>query len=359
MSHTINIYKTSLSDFARWQRIYDKLPEKGIYHSPKYIKFLEKHYGDEAELFYWSDGDQFVYYPYFKRCLEMLPYANECPINLSKYYDIIVSWYYGGPLIGCLEAGRDSLKKFSSSFSEYAKDMNIVSEFIRYDPNLQNQRFFEGALPLELNRQSLNVELSASEEDIWKNMEGRARTAIRKALNYDVEIIISNAPYFVDQFIEIYDLEMQRKKAPAHYLFPKDFYNELFSKLKDNTQLICAQIDGKVVSGGIFVYDNIFASHYYLMATLHDYFRYQTNSLIINSAISHFKKLGVRLFDLQGGRSGVYKFKKSFSKRSVPFYTSKIIHCEDIYNRLTTFCRNKFKICQDDYFPGYRVKDTN
>ena len=57
-------------------------------------------------------------------------------------------------------------------FSKYCKDTGIVSEFIRFDPNLNNHTYFNDLMPITQNRHTVFIDLKQSKEDIWKNILG-------------------------------------------------------------------------------------------------------------------------------------------------------------------------------------------
>jgi len=359
MNWKSKILHTSEPDFSKWKNYYNRLENKSIYHSPDYIKFLEQYYQNEAELFQFGNDQNFFYYPYFKRRLDKLPFAHTCNFNLSGYLDIVSSWYYGGPLASSNQVNRSLCGEFLNVFSDYAQQNQFISEFIRFDPNLYNHKHFDGLLPLSKNRKSVYVDLRQTEDQVWMNMEGRARTAIRKAKKLGVKIHVSKDNKELAKFCTVYSAEMERKNAPSHYHFGDQFIQKLFSTLGNNVKLIYAEANGIFISAGIFVYEPFEIVHYYLMGTDNDHIQYQANNLILHEAILYFKCKGFQIFDLQGGREGVYNFKKSFSKSKVFFYTSGIIHNISVYDQLV-LCRNRYA-CeeQNTFFPAYRTKDTN
>lgn len=360
MAWKAKILRTSEPDFSQWKDYYNRLAEKGIYHSPDYIICLEKHHQDEAELFIFGNEQEYIYYPYFRHRLDKLPFADKCDIYLSDYFDIVSSWYYGGPLLSNSRIDENILKKFIKAFSDYSRQQRFVSEFIRFDPNLQNHLKFVELLPVSKNRDSVYVDLRQTEDRIWISMEGRARTAIRKSIKLGVKVHISNDKRDIAKFCKIYNAEMKKKMAPSHYLFGQEFILGLFNTLGSKIKLIYAVVDDIFISGGLFVYEVGEAVHYYLMATDHDYFRYQANNLILYEAMLYFKnKGGAKIFDFQGGREGVYKFKKSFSKNRASFFTCGVIHNLPLYQKLV-HCRNEFSSkVEGAFFPDYRIKDTN
>lgn len=358
----IKILDSSHKRIPEWIHYYNLLESKGIYHRPEYIKVLERFSGHSAELcILEEDTHCFMYYPYFRRNLENLPFAQHCDFPISEYSDIDSSWYYGGPLLR-LERREDEaglIRSFVEAFSNYCHESKIVSEFIRFDPNLENHLHFKRFLPISRNRQTVYVDLTQSEDEIWRNMDGRARTAIRKAKKMGVKVGISSDKRDIETFYEIYAAEMKRKKAPAHYHFAIPFFQELFENLDHRFALIYAEVDGTFFSGGIFVYEEDRPAHYYLMATSYAHRNYQSNSLILYEAMLFFKKMGLKVFDLQGGREDVHYFKKSFSKHRAPFFTASIVHNRQVYEQLVK-AKDTFMGKDNSYFfPAYRVNDTN
>lgn len=358
----IKILDSDDKQIPEWIHYYNLLENRGIYHCPGYIKVLEGHLGYSAELcIFEKDAGHFIYYPYFRRNLENLPFAQHCDFPISEYSDIDSSWYYGGPLSNLKpqENEEKSNTAFVNAFSGYCIESKIVSEFIRFDPNLENHLHFEKLLPISRNREIVFVDLSQSEDEIWRTMDGRARTAIRKAKKMGVKVGISSDKRDIDTFYEIYAAEMKRKKAPAHYHFAIPFFQELFENLDHRFALIYAEVDGTFFSGGIFVYEEDGPAHYYLMATSYAHRNYQSNSLILYEAMLFFKKMGLKVFDLQGGREDVHYFKKSFSKHRAPFFTASIVHNRQIYEQLVKAKDTFMGKDNSDFFPAYRVNDTN
>lgn len=363
MLTTVKVIKSSNHLAKDWDYYYHRIESKGVYHCPAYLKTLELHYKYPAELFIFEAGaNNFVYYPYFRRSLKTLSFLQEVDGNLGDYFDIESSWYYGGPLIQVDDSKniQPLIDSFVIAFSKYCRDTGIVSEFIRFDPNLNNHLYFKDIMPLTRNRQSVIVDLKQPEEDIWKNFEGRARTAIRKAVRLGVKVHTS-AQIDTDllKFDEIYKKEMARKNAPLHYHFQFEFFDSLRKTLNQNIDLIFAEVNGTFISAGLFLYEIEAAAHYYLMATEYQHQKYQANSLILYEAALYFKNKGIKIFDLQGGREGVYNFKKSFSKRRGDFYTGGIIHNHKVYKKLVQEREKHADLKDGNFFPLYRIKETN
>ena len=357
MSWTADTLSAEDSELEVWESYYDRLADenRGVYHCPRYIKTLAGHLGGEAELFVLRDDQDFVYYPYFLRRLDKLPFAERCDIDLARYYDIVSSWYYGGPLFECSTRGvrKEMAAEFRTVFGEYCRDRRIVSEFIRFDPNVGNHEWLAGLLGTERVWETVYVDLSETLEHIWRGMETRCRTSIRKAIKNEIQVKVCEEEMDIRMFHSIYEKEMRRKGAPRHYHLSLQFLLDLFEALQGRAKLVSASKDGEFIGASVCLYEKGGVAHDYLMATDPHYWKYQPNNLIIHKAIEWTKEAGLRIYDLQGGRVGVYRFKKAFSKAVRNFYTASVVHDEEIYDHLKE--RKGDASGNGRYFPAYRT----
>ncbi|MCP4987320.1 MAG: GNAT family N-acetyltransferase [Colwellia sp.] len=342
--------------FTEWKQYYNLLEQKGVYHSPEYIRFLEKYYRDEAELFIFEFGNDFVYYPYFKKSLDKLSFIDKCDIDLSKYHDIVSSWYYGGPLFKAKDS-HALFRKFHETFQDYIKQNGVVTEFIRFDANLENYIFYTTP---QFNRETIFVNLLESTDAIWLDFTSSNCRAIRKAERAGFKLFVvdnSDATKW-KQFYEIYSSEMHRKKAPEHLNFSLPFFQYLYKDMSNNVVLMLAKKDNEVCGGFIIVFDENAAFHF-LSATLPKFWQDRVNNLLFYKAILWGKEHGCRIFDFSGGREGVSRFKSNFSSTRREFFTYKKIHNHEIYDKLSWY-HSKYNISCDiqenNYFPTYRLQ---
>jgi hypothetical protein len=341
------------AELPQWQRYYNRLQFKGIYHQPDYIRLLTRYYykDAEAELFIYSQGDEFVYYPYFKRRIPdyRVDGAEEAS---GGYSDIISSWYYGGPLVSREVPGL--IEGFRRDFESYCCSQGIVSEFIRFDPYLENHRFVcpvNSDVQIQENRDVVYIDLRQTKEVIVKPYKKRYRL-LKRALEQGVEISFQDNKKYLEDFCKIYHSEMERKKAPAGYLFDIDFFNDLLNI--DSVYFIVLLKQGKCI-GGDWVVGQGNRFHDYLRATEPGLWNLRINDLLIHENIFYFKQKGHHVYDLQGGRQGVIEFKQSFSPLRKPFKVARAIHMPDIYRSLMEACPGS----DPSFFPAYRPRDKN
>lgn len=341
-----------------WNRWFDALDKTGPYHSPKYLTLLAGEYEDEseeAELYVYGDEDAFIYYPYICRNIDGLPFVDAALGDPDRYSDIISSWYWGGPL---LSPGADEslATEFLDAFNEHCAASGIISEFLRFDPNVENYKTFPELDP-EFDRKTVTIDLNQTKQEIWDGYEGRNQRAIKQARESDLRIEPSDDVEDIRSFHRIYASAMDARDASEHYRFSQSFFEQLLAS--ELFSFIVAKHKDDVVGGFIIAHDD-WVGHHYLSASDPEYWDDRVNNLMYHRAVMHMHESGRGLFDFQGGRPGVYKFKKGFSTEGRgEFYIANRVHLPEQYEALVA-AADEFGIdTSTDYFPVYREKKTN
>lgn len=337
-----------------WEVWFHSLEDSGPYHSPEYLDLLAGNFEyntETPELFIYESGDSFVYYPYIRRPLDTVDFDTNR--DLSAHSDIVSSWYYGGPLF----SGTDEtiITEFVDSFSEYCKEERIVAEFVRFDPNIRNHADFSCLEPVH-NRQTVPVHLTKSKDKIWDEYEGRNQRAIRQAK--ESALVIDRQPDMSDlsDFHSIYMSAMAARDASEHYRFSQQFFEQILDT--SLFSLVVARYDGTVVGGFIIAHDDTY-SHHYLSASNPEYWDYRVNNLMYHDVVMYMHETGRKIFDFQGGRPGVFKFKKGFSPDRGQFHIGQRTHLPEIYDELVEAAGEAGIDTDSGYFPAYRIEQSN
>ncbi len=339
-----------ITDNERWNKLVERSEHRDIHSLPNYMSLLAKHMGGKAILIYWGNDDNYLIWPYIKK---------ELVIKNMKYFDLISSWYYGGPLIyGNLN--KEILENYFHVFTKYCQDNNIVTEFSRFHPDLDNHIKFESII--QLNKIGIVVWLDLNQEleqIMYDSFEKRARTAVRRSEKLDVKIIIDSSDEYLKSFHELYIRSMDAKKARSFYYFTYEFLADMRRILEDNFVLISGMYEGNLVGGSVFIfkYDKIY---YYFSARDPDLDKAYANNRILYEAIKYGKEKKLNIFDLGGGAEGssLLKFKRSFSNTTKDLYGYNRIHHKPLYE---TLCHekglNKTELNYENasFFPEYRL----
>lgn len=324
---------------------------KDIYFTKEYGLIYEKNNEGELVEYKFKSANGKVIYKFLKRKIELG--KNE------DLFDITTPYGYGGPLFLDYknENLEDLIMDYRKDFDNYCKENNIISEFIRFHPLIENHIKMNSYMEVLNIRETVYMKLD-TEEHIWENISSKCRNMIRKAQKNNVNIIISDNKDDLDEFIEIYTNTMIKNNAQDYYFFDRKFFENTYDLLKGNIKIFKAIYDGKCISSALIMSYGEYI-HYHFSGSDINYGNIAANNLLIYEAAIWGLKNGFKYFHLGGGYSGnndsLFKFKKSFSKNeNKKFYIGKKIHNKIVYDELVNLqVENKGNI-NSDYFPRYR-----
>lgn len=326
----------TLKDSQKWINFIDCLPktQQDVYYTPEYYSLYEKNGDGEANCFIFEEFGNIAIYPFLKNSINQLGYS----LN-KEYFDIQGAYGYNGVLTNSKHT--DFIKKFYQSFDNYCLKNNIITEFIRFHPLLENHKFSNNHMQVIFDRNTVACDLNQEYESIWKNEYSSInRNMIRKAQKDGYKIEIDEAPKrsHIETFIDIYFYSMKMVEASEYYYFNKDFFYNTFSLLKNNTLLfnVLDKFNNVVCSTIFFHYGDFF--HYHLSGRS-DKATNTVNNFLLDEAVKYALKVGAKEFHFGGGRSSdpddsLLRFKANFSKTIYPFNIGKKIHNNEVYDEV-------------------------
>jgi lipid II:glycine glycyltransferase (peptidoglycan interpeptide bridge formation enzyme) len=158
------------------------------------------------------------------------------------------------------------------------------------------------------------LDLTPGKEALWKQMQGRARTAVRRATKSGIELLRTGSPdeALVDRYYALVAAVYadQGRDTPN----PRELYQQLFRRLGADgaLSLTLATVDGADVAGAVFGYDEHRA--YYLNgASLREFRKLNATNLVLWSEVEAAADSGRPVFDFVGSDiPRLAKFKASF-----------------------------------------------
>lgn len=325
---------------------------KDIYFEANYGKLYEHVEGGESVFYEYSHEHGLITNLFIKK---------EIPIDLDgsprRYYDITTPYGYGGPIIQEVSEGKEEelVEAYYEAFKDYCNDQQIVSEFIRFHPVLENHKSFESIYDVEYYKKTTGTNLRDFDDPFQKEFSKSTRKRSRRALRDGVTCEIVEQLESLDEFIEIYYETMDRNEAADIYYFDREYFDKCLDYFSDHMITIKAVYEGKTIAmGTYFVYDKYIHSH--LFGTLDDYLDLSP-AYAIGHALTHWgKEKGYHLIHDGGGTStdeddSLYLFKKKFGQHTeFDYHIAKQIWNHDIYEEL---CR-KTPARSESRFPAYR-----
>lgn len=337
----------NLSDSCDWKEALAAFPsnKRDVYYSPEYYS-LYQNYGDgEARCFVFEQDGEVVLYPFLINPITPLGYKLD-----KEYYDIQGAYGYNGIITSSEDA--DFIAAFWEAFDAYCQENDIVAEFTRFHPLLNNQRLASPKMKTFFSRHTVALDLT--DDDIWMHqISSKNRNMIRKAEKEEVTIVESDD---YETFRRLYDGTMTDLHAENFYFFPKSYYDEYKQTFKGESMLCLAMLNGKAIAGSMFMFSDDYA-HYHLSARDREYSRYAANNLILWYAIQKAKKHGCKWFHFGGGTTGndddsLLKFKKEFSKTLCEFWIGKRVHNQAVYDQIV----EQWKLNHPESYEQNKVK---
>lgn len=346
--------------FEKWDNLFSYLSDnlKSPFFSSKYYQAYSNVENGEIECFYcYRDENNFLFYPYIRKEINMLGY------NLpDKYFDISGAYGYNGP-IGKLSDPK-FLDYFNSSLKEYLLQTNVVTEFVRYCPIIDNRIFHTYPAQIDV-LDNIYIDLSKGIEDVWNNsFEYRVRKTIKKAGEYPLSTLFVTGKEVSEEqlsiFYYIYINTMQRKEADKFYYFEKSFFSTLLQNLGSCALLSITYVSDNPASAELVLLGTKIA-YGFLGGTLNEYYQYKVNTYQRWEILKYLISIGKEKYSLGGGASrndSIYKYKKNFSKNCYnPFYIGTYVHLQDIYKIILSQWKEKYPLAASKYanqLQGYR-----
>jgi len=303
---------------------------KSSYLHPNYVVADAARNLELKPLFYvYEDGDSCLYHAFHTQ-----------KISGTKFIDIQSPYGYGGPI-----STSDSplfLYKAWNEYDEWCQSNNVLAEFIRFHPLLENWKYYRGDV-LD-NRETVCLDLIR--EDIMSQYAPRMRTSIRKGYRQGLEIQWVNPAEKILDFQSIYVTGMTALQASSFYFFPKQYFQELAS-----SQLIwlglCYQNLTPVAGSVFLISDSI--CEYHLGASTNKGKDYGAMKILFHEAALKAQSSFMKHLYLGGGSdtssdNTLLLYKKKFGKNKATFKIGMRVHQETEYNRLKTQREGE---CQD------------
>ena len=328
-----------LGQSARWAECLNRLPSnvQDVYFTPAYYS-LYQNYGDgEAQCFMFEKDGNLALYPFLKNPITPLGYELD-----KEYYDIQGAYGYNG-LIASTE-DEAFIAAFWKEFDAYCQENDIIAEFMRFHPLMKNYKFGEGHFRLIHDRNTVYLDLTQTEEEIFQGFEKSTRKHIQKA---EKTIEIRPAQYSgenVEIFNRIYRENMEHVHSIPYLFFSLEHFRNMFQM--DDIEFFIAYQDDVPIA----CYSGLVSKEYYgnyLRASLTDYNKTGVNTLMYWSMIKSAKAHGCHYVHFGGGTSGdpensLLRYKMNFSKTLSEFWIGKKVHNQKIYDEVVSQWKEKY-----------------
>lgn len=344
----LNIY--SLEQSEQWDAVVRSFEHYDVYWLSGYVKAFKIHGDGGPHLFYYEGSDIRGINVVMKRDIEKdARFIGK--IEENTWFDFVTPYGYGGWLI---EGDGDSFELFIA-YQAWCHNHNVVSEFVRYHPVLENYKYSESFYDVLALGNTITMDLS-SPETIWSNLTSKNRNMVRKAQKSGIVIYNGRYPEIFEIFREIYNRTMDKDGAEAYYYFSAQFYESVLNDLPQNSQVFYAVLEGKVIASSIMLFANG-RMNYHLSGSIKEYAHLAPTNLILYEAALWGYASGCKTLYLGGGvgsgEDSLYNFKKAFFHGDGlnRFHIGKKIYIQAKYDELVGMREE----INNGFFPKYRA----
>jgi hypothetical protein len=326
----------SCRENLEWNSLLSLIPDenKSPHFTPEYYDLFEQRGEGKGFCFAGIEDDKVILYPTLINCINDLGYDLD-----MNCYDLQGAYGYNGPI--CNSDDPAFPNKFSKELLSYYHSNNIIAEFIRFCPIIQNHHYLDYIQAIYA-LDNVIIDLSGGLDFVWENSFDRGvRKAIRKSLKSDLQYQMFDGQNMnaeiIEAFLGIYNHTMARNNADEYYRFSNKFIAGLFDKMPENCLIAIVRLENDIISAELVLYNKSNA-YGFLGGTRSNFYQVSPNSFLRYELIKSLIERGVQKYSIGGGKSkddSVYLYKKSFSRYlDSRFYFGKKVHNDEIYKNV-------------------------
>jgi len=340
-------------DDAAWLRALEPL-DHDVYHHIEYARAVEANGDGRAIGFVVEDGDRHFFHVSLQRPIERV---GGTQID-GRWSDLESVYGYSGPLASSDD--RDFLANAWAAFDDWCTSEHVVAEFIRFSPLLRNESLASTETRVGKDRDTIAVRLDVGEAELWGSYPPVQRNMVRKAERHGLTAAPIPVEEGIGRFRAMYERTMERVGAEPYYLFSDSYYERLLELGPALVLFEATDPTGEAAAAALLLVDGD-RLHYHLSASLEDFRDAAPMNLVLHAAASWGRERGLRLFHLGGGRSpaeddSLLRFKESFSRIRLPFFTGRRVHDSRMYGDLCTMWLDQaLPPARPPYFLLYRL----
>ncbi|MEO3744531.1 GNAT family N-acetyltransferase [Plantactinospora sp. B5E13] len=330
------------------------LPYPDVYFTPGYGAAAAVPERGEWRLAH-RDGDILV--PYVVRRLD------------DGTSDAVSPYGYSGLHVRAGRHGTD-LARFWADAVDAWRDQGLVTLFLRFSPldltSVQRTHELPGVRLTRL-ADTITVPVDRGPAAVWAAMEGRSRTAVRKARNTGQTVTLRPATAADvapgSPFRQRYAETMARVGGAPGYLFPDEYYRRLVDGVGPDLHLVQVNDAAGTVVASALLFRHRQRVHYHLAGSDPRGARDGANNLLLWTVLEWAAETGCLLVHLGGGvrpDDNLFQFKRSFGGTRTPFWVGAVVVDPDRYAALTAERARELHRAVEDlessgFFPAYRI----
>lgn len=342
-----------------WSQTLQKL-RHDFYHLPEYLALEATRFEAIPEAILIFDEEKIFFLPYLLRQCNNIFDGELAP---GKALDVVSPNGYSGILLNEAASTPEFIDYAISQLIQVFQAKQVCSVFIRLHP-LLNQEFSKNCHPdiCQLVGETVSIDLSLSEAEIWQQTRPEHRNKINRCKRYGFTARMVPFKQYIHEFNHIYEETMGRVGATSLYYFDEDYFLQLSNALGDKLHLCIIELNQQIACAGLFT-ECCNIVQYHLGGTKTEFLKQAPSKLMFDYVRFWAKERGNEVFHLGGGvgstKDSLYHFKAGFSKQRHTFMTLCIITNEREYFHLVNLRAKALntevdQLLKTNFFPAYR-----
>jgi hypothetical protein len=318
-----------LVDYEKALAVFDSFEQnqKVPYLHPYYVVADAKRDETLKPLFFVYEEDDSIFYHAF----------HMAPIEGMELFDIQSPYGYGGPVVKNEKEGF--LSKAWSAYTAWCDGNNVLAEFIRFHPLLNNWHYYKGGVMDERETVWLNL-INAELLSTYREL---AKRGVRKAKRNGLSVEWWNGDQFLNIFPLLYNTFMTELNAEGFYHFTDTYFKKILTW--ENAHCAVCKLNDEIVTAAVFLVEAN-TMEYHLSASHEAGKKLGSVYLLMHEAALYGQQLGCKALHLGGGTDNnpdnpLLFFKSRFSNLRTPFKIGKQIYTKEVYNQMKNEWQDK------------------
>lgn len=314
----------TLADAEAWQRAVENQPLADVFHLPGYHRAAETNGDGTAYAYLADEGGHVLFHPFLHRRID------------RSRSDIETVYGYSGPIATTEDPAF--LEGCWRAFDDWCTAAGVVAEFVRFNPLSANERLASARYDVRFARDSVVVDLAATDDELWARYSSTQRNMVRRARRDGLAVEELCDENGLATFVHLYRETMRRVGAGAQYSFSDAYFAALREELGDGVRVLAVRRGAQVAAAALFLLyrDRM---HYHLAANAADERRGGAGNLLLHEAISWGAAHGYTRLHLGGGVSArandpLFRFKRSISTLTRPAFVGGRVYDAEAYDEL-------------------------
>jgi len=322
---------------TRWLTLLEELPvnRNDVYFRPEYLQAYANSVDVEACCAVCKSDSALFIYPFLKSSLA----HNENFSDAEGLQDIQSAYGYGGPVVNSSGEDPQLLEEAWRLFSEWRTSEQVVSEFVRFHPLLDNVRWASPSMKTFKDRLTIPIKLESYESEMLGTSYYRAhRQMVNKAgrMGFSFHVLPVNSE--LSWFVPLYQQTQEFLQAGSETRFGMDYFKTLADGLgKDAWLGVIKQADE--IAGAVMVLESSAYLHSHLMGYRRDIKTSGMTNLLYHGIALEGASRRKSILHMGGGLTSsdedrLLRFKKSLSPAREFFWLGTHCHDQAQYEKL-------------------------